>query len=355
MILHVASLDKFIPPFIELINEHFDSSKHQFWLSGDKEKYPYQTSNNIYQVKRTKAGRPKGLLYLAVQLHKADKVILHGLFNPYVVVMLFCMPWLLKKCYWVMWGGDLYTYQLGEKNWKWKVKEFFRRPVIKNMGHLVTYISGDVELARQWYGAKGQYHECLMYTSNLYKELKLEPKASSTLNIQVGNSADPSNNHIEVLEKLLPYKEQDIKIFVPLSYGDQQHAEKVIRLGREWFGDKFYPLTDFIPIDDYLKFLGDIDIAVFNHRRQQGMGNTITLLGLGKTVYLQQDTSQWQFFKSLNIKVKSVRCGDISVLADNLTESNKLKIKEHFSKETLLEQLSHIFGEGNGLPYQRAA
>lgn len=343
MILHVASLDKFIPPFIELINEHFDSSKHQFWLSGDKEKYPYQTSNNTYQVKRTKAGRLKGLLYLAVQLHKADKIILHGLFNIHVVIMLACMPWLLNKCYWVMWGGDLYTYKLGEKNWKWKVKEFFRRPVIKNMGHLVTYISGDVELARQWYGAKGQYHECLMYTSNLYKELKLEPKTCNTLNIQVGNSADPSNNHIEVLEKLLPYKDQDIKIFVPLSYGDQQHAEKVIRLGREWFGNKFQPLTDFMPFDDYLKFLGDIDIAVFNHHRQQGMGNTITLLGLGKAVYMRSDISPWSFFSDKNVDVLDVNNFSCEVLSVSKAKENIKNVASYFSDSTLIKQYIRIF------------
>ena len=41
-----------------------------------------------------------------------------------------------------------------------------------------------------------------------------------------------------------------------------------------------------MPFNQYLEFLGKIDIAIFNHRRQQGFGNAITLLGLGKKVYL---------------------------------------------------------------------
>lgn len=350
MILHVAGASTFISSFIQIISENFNTSKHQFWITGDKEKHPYQSSSNIYQVKRTIAGRLKGLLYLAIQLHRSNKVILHGLFNIHIVIMLFFMPWLLKKCYWVMWGGDLYTYQLCKKNWRWKFKEFFRRPVIKRIGHLITYIPGDVEMVRQWYGAKGEYHKCLMYTSNLYKEFTLEPRTSNTLNIQVGNSADPSNNHVDVLENLLPYKENNIKIFSPLSYGDQKYAEKLVSLGREWFGDKFQPLTDFMNFDDYLRFLSNIDIAIFNHRRQQGMGNTITLLGLGKTVYLQKNTSQWKFFESLGINIKDIQYGDISIFPNDLTEDNKRKIKSIFSKENLLEQLLHIFGEENGLP-----
>src|SRR5690606_38136182 len=143
--------------------------------------------------------------------------VLHGLFNPKILLILFLMPWQLKKCYWVMWGGDLYVYQFGEKNWKWRVREFLRRPVIKNMGHLVTYIPGDVELARQWYGAKGEYHECLMYLSNVVDPDIIQAAQAGLeehkgQNILVGNSADPINNHIEALEKLLPYKDENIKI-----------------------------------------------------------------------------------------------------------------------------------------------
>jgi hypothetical protein len=46
------------------------------------------------------------------------------------------------------------------------------------------------------------------------------------LSILLGNSADPSNNHVEALERLLPYRDQDIKIYAPLSYGDQRPAAR---------------------------------------------------------------------------------------------------------------------------------
>ena len=42
-----------------------------------------------------------------------------------------------------------------------------------------------------------------------------------------------------------------------------------------------------LPLSDYLKILGKIDIAIFNHERQQAVGNITSLLGLGKKVYIK--------------------------------------------------------------------
>lgn len=233
-----------------------------------------------------------------------------------------------------MWGGDFY---FPERQHKW------RRAVIRKMGHLVTYLKGDYELAQKWYDTKGKHHECFMYPSNLYKEYNIKPKAHDTINIQLGNSADPSNNHIEVLKKLEKYKNEDIKIFVPLSYGDQDHAKEVIRYGKNIFKDKFIPLTEFIPFEKYLEFLGEIDIAIFAHKRQQAMGNTITLLGLGKKVYMRSDISPWQLFKDIDVKVYDVANIEIDLIDKQVQKENQEKIKEYFSQENYLKQLQNLF------------
>lgn len=340
-ILHIATSDKFIPPFIRFVEENFDFIKHEFLLTGDSVGIELYGHKNILLSGTSKT--EKALYYYQAykKMHQADKIILHNLFDIKIVKILFFSPLLLKKCYWVIWGNDLYYYQSTNKNKKWREDEFFRRPVIKNMGHLVTYIPGDIELARKWYGAKGEYHECLMYLSNTCKALDVPSNQTDTINIQIGNSADSSNNHIEVLEKLLPFKNENIKIYAPLSYGDKSHAKKVIAKGKELFGDKFIALTDFMPFEEYLQFLGTIDIAIFNHKRQQAMGNTITLLGLGKTVFIRSDTTQWQFFKDKNIKIYD----SINLASLDKKEhlDNIQKVKEYFSKETLLKQYSEIF------------
>lgn len=345
-ILHVCNLDKFIPPFIDFVEENFDLDEHLFWLNCDHKLYPVEQASSVYKVQKGKINKIRGYLKLVKQMHQAEKIILHGLFNTKVVLLLWVMPWLLKKCYWGIWGGDLYRYQLGKKDYKWHVREFFRRPVIKQMGHLVTYIPGDVELARQWYGAQGKYCECLMYLSNMVnpevlKETEQNNKYAGQLSVLVGNSADPSNNHLEALEKLLPYREQDVKIYVPLSYGDQGYAQKVIEQGSDWFGDKFVPITSFMTFDKYLSFLKGIDIAIFNHKRQQAMGNMITLLGLGRKVYIRSDVTPWAFFKEKGIKVYDV--ANIDLLKPELNQENQERVENYFSYKNYKKQLVELF------------
>lgn len=243
----------------------------------------------------------------------------------------------------MIWGGDLYAYEFCHRNWKWKLKEFFRRPVIKRMGHLVTYVDGDVELARNWYGATGRYHECIMYTSNIYREYAIKSEPHGTINIQIGNSADSSNNHLEILERLAPFRDQDIAIYAPLSYGNQEYAQSVINMGRDRFGDKFKPLTNFMPFDQYLDFLGKIDIAIFNHKRQQAMGNIITLLGLGKKVYMRSDITPWLMFKKKGVKVYENSEIELSSIDERSMICNREAIKSNFSEAIVINQLKKIF------------
>ena len=343
-VLHLITLDKFISPLIDLLESQEYFNEHLFHISGDELKFPVKRRGNTTFLKDY-SNKFSAYLDLLKVLNKTEKIIIHGLIDIKIVVLLFFQPWLLKKCYWVMWGGDLYAYQLAERNWKWRFKEFFRRPVIKHMGHLVTYIEGDVALARKWYGATGQYHECIMYTSNVYREYPVPGEPHNRINIQIGNSADPSNNHLEILEQLLPLRDQNIAIYAPLSYGNQEYAQSIIKAGVEQFGEKFKPMTDFMPFDQYLEFLGKVDIAIFNHKRQQAMGNTITLLGLGKKVYLRDDVTPWKVFEKIGAKVYSTSNINLTPLDLETMNHNQSIIKEHFSEKTLLAQLRNIFKE----------
>lgn len=49
-----------------------------------------------------------------------------------------------------------------------------------------------------------------------------------------------------------------------------------------------------------LEFLGKIYMAIFNHRRQQAFVNAIILLGLGKRVYLNPESTVNGVFKEFD-------------------------------------------------------
>lgn len=337
-ILHIAEPQTFTKSFFQLVEKEFEHTQHCILSHA-----PINEWSKDFKIdNKSSVGLAWVLDFIRIA-YRADKIIIHGLFDFYAIILLALQPWLLKKSYWMIWGGDLYAYEFGHRNWKWKLKEFFRRPVIKRMGHLVTYVDGDVELARNWYGATGRYHECIMYTSNIYREYAIKSEPHGTINIQIGNSADSSNNHLEILERLAPFRDQDIAIYAPLSYGGQEYAQSVINMGRDRFGDKFKPLTNFMPFDQYLDFLGKIDIAIFNHKRQQAMGNIITLLGLGKKVYMRNDITPWLMFKKKGVKVYENSEIELSSIDERAMMCNREAIKSNFSEELVINQLKKIF------------
>ncbi|MCJ1883440.1 TDP-N-acetylfucosamine:lipid II N-acetylfucosaminyltransferase [Pseudomonas sp. LA21] len=337
-ILHIAEPQTFTQPFFKLIESKLNPAQHFILSHSSSNEWPKDlsiTNNN-------KVGL-SWILQFTRAAYRADKIIIHGLWDFYVTVLLSLQPWLLKKCYWMIWGGDLYDYTSSYRNWKWWLRLLFKRPVIKKMGNLITYVEGDVELARNWYGATGKYHECIMYTSNIYREHNIVAGPHKTINIQIGNSADPSNNHIEILEALSSFRNENIEIYAPLSYGNKEHAQSVIRMGREIFGEKFKPLTKLMPFDQYLEFLGKVDIAIFNHKRQQAMGNTITLLGMGKKVYMRSDITPWPMFKKMGVKVYELSSLDLNPMDEATFNLNRLAIRNNFSEKNLVDQLNKIF------------
>ena len=62
-------------------------------------------------------------------------------------------------------------------------------------------------------------------------------------NILVGNSATPENNHVEAFEFIQSNIDwQCRKIYCPLSYGDNNYANKIKNIGFELFGENFIPV-----------------------------------------------------------------------------------------------------------------
>lgn len=340
--LHIADLDKFIPPVINIIRKIKTDNKQFFYTYGNKKKYPYDSMPDSIHKNPTKnklCSLFTNYIPLLFKMYKADKIILHGLFDIYLMAMLALNPWLLKKCYWFVWGGDLYCHDsdLIKSSRKEIVKDFFRKIIIKRMGYIVTYIKGDYELAQKWYSAKGEYIECYMYMSNVFQiENKVVEEEKNHIAIQVGNSADPSNNHIDILSSLVDF--ENIKIYIPLSYGDMNYANKVEQYVNNNFKNNVVLMRGFLPYNEYIAFLNRIDIAIFNHARQQAMGNTLMLLSLGKTVYIRNTTTQWDMLKSYGLAIKNVETISLDLLSQQEKNENIKIIKENFTKNKLISQ-----------------
>ena len=343
-VLHIVQHEKFVPALIRLIARQLQPQRHHFFfVHGGKSYVP----EGGIKVTRDSDFRSWLIFYLRliVDLNQAGKIVLHGLFSSRLIMILWIQPWLWPRCYWVIWGGDLYTYADKRGGWRWYVKEFFRQPLIRSFGKLVTYIPGDVDLARNWYGSKGEYRECLMYPSNTFTCQELVPVKNPQLTIQIGNSADPANCHNEILAALDGFKQSNILILAPLSYGDSDYADYVTQKGCELFGKKFRAMRTLLTPEDYHRHLSGIDVAIFAHRRQQGMGNMIALLGLGKKVIMRKETTAWMLFKALGFDVYSFDSFDLTAMPLDSAEKNRRLATIYFSEKKLVEQWRSILEE----------
>ena len=102
-VLHICVIDKFIPPFIDFLAENFDNFKerHVFCISGKDNRFPLRPRANIVQCRSGKRSRLIFFVEIVRLIQEADKVVLHGLFDPRIIQILACTPWVLKKCYWI--------------------------------------------------------------------------------------------------------------------------------------------------------------------------------------------------------------------------------------------------------------
>lgn len=338
-ILHIGEVDKFVLPLWDVIERHLGADGHV--LLYRKSHYPAPYPAGFV------TGKPlEWLRKLVVLGNQAERIIIHGMFDPRVFVALFLQPWLLRKCYWMIWGGDLYTTLTDAPTPKLRLREMFKRPLIKRMGYLVTYVRGDIALARSLYKARGKQVECLMYPSNIVDPQTL-PAATPgpVMTIMVGNSADDSNNHADIFEKLRQLDDGQFEIVSPLSYGDAQYREQVLARGRALFGARFKPVLQMMPYAEYLKLLAQVDIAVFAHERQQAMGVTISLLGMGKRVFIRSDMPQWETFSALGLDVSRYEELHIARMDEQAAAANRLRVADYFGMPRLVGQLRTLFGD----------
>lgn len=350
--LHIMHDDKFIEPYIRSIEDYFNFQKHKFIIISRNTNNPYyKKKKNILQCKSK-----KDFFRIIIDLYSAENIFLHGLFVRNIIIILFFNFWLLRKTKWILWGGDLYIHKTNIKKTKLKSKiyEYMRSYVIKNVEGIITYVKGDYKLAQKWYGTKANLYESIMYLSNIpsynISNIKFNVNNSNKehIFIQIGNSADPNNNHIEILDELKKVKigKYKFRIICPLSYGKESYAEKVIKYGNKLFGKDFVPLTKFMDLKTYNRLQSNIDVAIFNHKRQQAMGNILTLLYLGKKVYIRDDIVTWGFMKKNNIKVFSFNNHNNNLLEKNspeIAKQNKKKIDSRFNIDIFIEEWSKIF------------
>ena len=99
-IVHLGRNGLIMNKFVQFMEENFDNRKHIYFLTGQN----INNNKNVIDI-RNKFDFIKKIFYLNFQLYKTEKIIIHGFDQTYMFFILLFQPWLIKKVYWVIWGG----------------------------------------------------------------------------------------------------------------------------------------------------------------------------------------------------------------------------------------------------------
>ncbi|WP_352401544.1 TDP-N-acetylfucosamine:lipid II N-acetylfucosaminyltransferase [Synergistes jonesii] len=321
--------------FIMMLNNHFNPSEHYFLCRITSEGGDGFTTltNNIINWKDLGRGKVRKFLG-AVRAMKASKnIVIHGFtFSlKWLTLVYFYRKEIEKKGIWVIWGVDLYNYHRTNGN-------RFINAIINHMEDKirescrtsVAIFPTDIAVFKKKFGGeKTVFCAPLGFSKSSFEEWDaiLEKRREIALkypgaftrkdrkvSIQVGHNSYPFNNHALALGLLEQYRDQNILITMPMSYGNDygdrsaNYAEDIMHLAYNLFPkDKIRRLAALMPLHKYYEFLGAVDVAILSAPRQNALGNITPLLYMGKKVYLSSDNPLFSFFRSKGFEIHDVK------------------------------------------------
>ncbi len=358
MIVHLIGENIICKDYYRLIADHFPKEEHCFLVK--------DAESNDYRVHIPKEARSKGLpsLYPILSLdgirslYAAKGIVAHGLFGTYKLAFLAMQPWLLSKCNWAVWGGDLYCHEKPDKTVEDRIRETLRHFIVPKMGFVSTVLKKDYDLAQSWYGAKGRnfdisYPSSMQRPGVLSRVRERQNLNRETINVLIGNSATLSNKHFEALDMLSKYSNENIHLFLPLNYGEgdyASYADEVERYAIRLFGqEKVTAFRRLIDQEEYVEIMRKMHIAVFNNDRQQAMGNIGILMAIGAKIYLRNDTNMWEHYRDRGCIVND--CDSIPFLSfeefshqsDSITDKNSEIILSFLDPNVLASKWRIVF------------
>ena len=296
-ILHIIQRQKFTNGYIQFMESQYTQYEHYFITN--KGEFEINKSSNLYEVDTFND------IYINKDylqfLRLADKIIISGVWIPIKLLLVLIRKKFIGKTFFHFWGGDFYCFKDSLKTNKNKLREFIIFNAFKKCSGLIFLIDGEYEIFRNITHVTNNHFIAAMPDDPKmiidYSQYRNRNKnQDGKKNILIGNSATPSNCHAEVFKLLEHFSLDNINIFCPLSYGDNDYKIKIIKEGKEKFGEAFQPIEEYMDRNDYLMFLSEMDIGIFYNDRQQATGNIVSLFAFGKKVFLRPGTSMWSDF-----------------------------------------------------------
>ena len=167
--------------------------------------------------------------------------------------------------------------------------------------------------------------------------------------ILIGNSADPTNNHVDIFEQLRHVDLTGRRIVLPLSYGSTDYADAVARHARSIFGDESVTvLRDWLSIVEYNHVLSRCGTVIMNHCRGQAMGNICSMIIRGAHVHLRPENPYAAFLSELGVAFSYVGQNGLPAsinapLSQAQKADNARVLIAHWTKDAVQHRCTSLF------------
>ncbi|CAK7001058.1 MAG: TDP-N-acetylfucosamine:lipid II N-acetylfucosaminyltransferase [Parabacteroides distasonis] len=273
---------------------------------------------------------------LSYYVKEGYSVIFHS-FPFSSIACLFLDRQMLNHVTWWVWGHDLYRknhVKSGDLKGNKKLVYFLKlgmnvvySPLMsilwsvalkRKLSHLraiVVNCGADEDFLRQKMGDSIKIFRSAYSVGYFNEDFERLPSqvSDSIIRVMIGHSAFEFLRHKVYLDKLSAYKNENLRIILPLSYGNMQYARSVADYAKDKFGDKVTVLSEGMDFISYAKLLKSIDVAIFDYEHQSALGNIYLLFLFGKKVYLSPTGVLYKSFLKEGIAVYDCKeIGEVS-------------------------------------------
>lgn len=218
-----------------------------------------------------------------------------------------------------------------------------QRKVLDKIDYWATVLPIEYELLKSNLHFRAQYFP-FQYTSRRIETILNTIDTAKADYILLGNSSDPSNNHLDLM-KLLKDRGITNKLYIPLAYGNKRYRDFVKQYVASNSLDCIIQ-EDMMPFELYKEKLLRCRVGVFGHIRQQAIGNVSQCMLLGCKVFLYKDSVAYKYFKSIGCVVFNIENDltdqSISIpLTSGEIELNRKKL-EIFTIDSVLPKMNAV-------------
>jgi hypothetical protein len=348
---------KFVIPYAEFANKYLGDN-HFFIPLGKRENTDdfSKKIRNVIPVEYPQTYNPvaifKFIKVLMKELKEADIIVWHSLFiNRFLLAFLSNERDILAKSAWLVWGGDLYGWEKRGAFKGWLNRKY--QTFVANLRSVILVFPPDEVYLRNSFNFRGKVF-CANYmdvkTSIVLDGLIEESESHEGINIIIGNSATTSIDHKHSIDVISKLNNDDIKVYIPLSYGQKKYASEIEKYAINSLGeDKVKCIHEYLNSKEYYSLLSHMDAAFYDTDRQIALGNIYALLYLNKSIFIKENSVMYNYFCSIGLTVQKTEISEgdnIEMLIRNTPcETNHKFAKKIYDLDVVNYEWNYIFDE----------